>query len=205
VTRARDPLFSLVVATGNRGKLGELRALLAGLPFEVLGVAEVVTPPLVVEDADTFAGNALKKARAVASACRAVTLADDSGLEVDALGGRPGVRSARYARDGATDAENNAKLLVELEGVPVERRTARFRCALVLVDPWSRDAAGREVVVEGSLEGRIACEARGASGFGYDPLFLVGDGARTLAEFSEDQKNACSHRGQALVASRSRG
>jgi len=198
VARVEEPVFSLVVATGNRGKLGELRALLADLPIEVLGVAEVVTPPHVVEDADTFAGNARKKARAVAAACRAVTLADDSGLEVDALGGRPGVRSARYAREGATDAENNAKLLVELEGVPGERRTARFRCALVLVDPWSKDGVTGEVVVEGALEGRIATAARGTSGFGYDPLFLVGDRGRTLAELSEDEKNACSHRGQAL-------
>lgn len=199
MSRAEEPVFSLVVATGNRGKLGELRALLADLPIEVLGVAEAVRPPRVVEDADTFAGNALKKARAVAAACCAVTLADDSGLEVDALGGRPGVRSARYAREGATDAQNNAKLLLELEGVPAERRTARFRCALVLVNPWSQDRAAGEVVVTGALEGRIATAARGTSGFGYDPLFLVGDGSRTLAELSDAEKNACSHRGQALA------
>lgn len=202
MARASSQLFSLVVATGNRGKLAELRALLADLPVEVLGVAEVTTPPDVVEDADTFVGNALKKARAVAAACHAVTLADDSGLEVDALEGRPGVRSARYAREGATDAENNAKLLAELEGVPAERRTARFRCALALVDPWGRAESGsgaHETVVEGAFEGRIATEARGAGGFGYDPLFLVDDGARTLAELDEAEKNLRSHRGQALT------
>ncbi|MBM4357663.1 MAG: non-canonical purine NTP pyrophosphatase [Deltaproteobacteria bacterium] len=226
MNRLDDPVLSLVVATGNRGKLAEIRALLAGLPLEVLAVADVVVPPVVVEDAETFAGNALKKARAVAVAAQCLTLADDSGLEVDALGGRPGVRSARYAGETASDADNNAKLLAELAAVPAERRTARFRCALALIDPWSSPAdapepssvrapssarspascRGAEVpllsavehLVDGTLEGRIGTELRGAGGFGYDPLFLVGDGPRTLAELSESEKNGLSHRGQAL-------
>lgn len=196
-----DPLFSLVVATGNRGKLAELRALLASLPIEVLGVAEVLHPPEIDEDGETFVANALKKARVVAGLATAVTLADDSGLEVDALGGRPGVRSARYARVGATDAENNARLLEELDGVPAARRTARFRCAIALVDPWAPPEE-RERIVEGACEGRIATVAAGSFGFGYDPLFLVGDGPRTMAELGEDEKNRQSHRGRALAALR---
>ena len=204
---SRDPVLTLVVATGNRGKLAELRALLEGIAVEVVAVAEVVVPPVIEEDAETFAGNALKKARVVAAACQCLTLADDSGLEVDALEGRPGVRSARYSGEGATDASNNAKLLEELEGVPPERRTARFRCALALVDPWSAPSSARpplavdleaEHLFEGTLEGRIALAPRGEGGFGYDPLFLVGDFEQTLAEVSEARKNAMSHRARAL-------
>jgi XTP/dITP diphosphohydrolase len=190
--------MSLVVASGNRGKIAEIRAILDRLPVEVLAMAEVTSPLSVVEDGDTFAKNALKKARAVAGACHLVTLADDSGLEVDALGGRPGVRSARFAREGATDAENNAELLTQLEDVDDAARSARFRCAIALIDPWGSESE-RELVVEGTCEGRIARKPSGAGGFGYDPLFIVQDIGRTMAELSDEQKNGVSHRGRALA------
>jgi XTP/dITP diphosphohydrolase len=191
-------VMSLVVASGNRGKLAEFRAMLAGMPVEVLAMSEVVSPPSVREDQDTFARNALQKARAVAEVCQLVTLADDSGLEVDALGGRPGVRSARFAGEGATDAANNAALLAQLEHVDDEARTARFRCAIVLVDPWSPEAE-RELVVEGTCEGRIARKPSGTGGFGYDPLFIAAEIGCTMADMSGEQKNRVSHRGRALA------
>ncbi len=200
------PVLTLVVATGNRHKLIEIRAILRGLPLEVLGVSEVLAPPHVEEDGDTFVANAQKKARTIATASRHLTLADDSGLEVDALGGRPGIRSARYAGERASDADNCAHLLGELREVGELGRAARFRCALVLVDPWGV-AGSNEHVVEGTCEGRIAMAPSGSCGFGYDPLFVVagaGDGGApcTMAELSDEAKNAISHRGQALAALR---
>lgn len=193
-----DTVMSLVVATGNPGKLSEIRAMLAHLPVEVLAAAEVLgRPATVVEDADTFEGNALKKARAVAAASMMVTLADDSGLEVDALGGRPGVRSARFAHEGATDAENNAELLRQLQAVEDENRAARFRCAVAVFDPWANEG-GAELVVTGCCEGRIAHKPSGTGGFGYDPLFIVEATGRTMAELHPDEKNRVSHRARAL-------
>jgi XTP/dITP diphosphohydrolase len=197
---------TLVVATGNRGKLEELRALLAGLPLRVLGVAEVLKhPPRVIEDGATFAENAVKKAREVARATLMWTLADDSGLEVDVLGGRPGVRSARFAHDRATDAENNAALLAALSPLadPVlgeDGFRARFRCVLALVDPFT--GGGEPRTVEGVCEGTITRAPRGSGGFGYDPLFVVAGTDRTLAELAEDEKNRLSHRAQAFAALR---
>ncbi len=191
-------VMSLVVATGNRGKLAEIRTLLGGLPVEVLAMNDVLAPLSIVEDGDTFGKNALKKARSVAGACQMLTLADDSGLEVDALGGRPGVRSARFAREGATDAENNAALLQQLEDFDDASRTARFRCAIALVDPWGPEGS-REFLVEGTCEGRIARKPSGAGGFGYDPLFIVAETGCTMAELSDEQKNRVSHRGKALA------
>jgi XTP/dITP diphosphohydrolase len=193
--------MSVLFATNNRGKLAEVRAMLADLPVEVLGWATVLPGvPAVVEDGETFEDNALRKARGGADAAVMLTLADDSGLEVDALGGRPGVRSARFAHDHATDAENNARLLAALEDVDEAERTARFRCVLVLVDPWS-DAP--PIVTAGVCEGRIGRSASGTGGFGYDPLFVVdGLGGRTMADLSEDEKNRVSHRSRALAAMR---
>jgi len=192
--------ISLVIATNNVGKLAEFRELLQELPLDLLAISDVVPDlPPVVEDGATFEANAIKKARSVAEATLMLTLADDSGLEVDALGGAPGVRSARYAGDRATDAENNAALLRALDEVPEESRTARFRCVLCLVDPWAPGGPSSRTV-EGTCEGTIALSARGARGFGYDPLFVVHGGTRTLAEFSDDEKNAISHRGQAARA-----
>lgn len=194
---------SLVVATNNRGKLDEFRHLLSGMNVEVLSLQDVSQKPIhVVEDGDTFEANAIKKAREVANATMMLTLADDSGLEVEALGGAPGVRSARFAGERATDAENNAALLAALDelttdaaGTRTDDFKARFRCVLALVDPFVRD--GEPFVVEGTCEGKITRTPRGAGGFGYDPLFLVDGTDKTMAELSEDEKNRISHRARA--------
>ncbi|WP_438016414.1 RdgB/HAM1 family non-canonical purine NTP pyrophosphatase [Sorangium sp. So ce315] len=191
----------LLAATSNRGKLAELRSLLADLPIDVLSLAEVLPDaPPVVEDGETFLDNALLKVRAGALRSSMVTLAEDSGLEVDALGGRPGVLSARFAREGATDAENNAALLSALAGVPDGQRRARFRCVMVLLDPRSEQPP---IVTEGRCEGWIGRVPSGAGGFGYDPLFVVEDHGRTMAELGEAEKNLVSHRGKAARAMRS--
>jgi XTP/dITP diphosphohydrolase len=196
------PLFELLLATTNRGKLVELRALLADLPVEIVSLAAALPgQPQVVEDGATLLANALIKVRAAASATLMMTIAEDAGLEVDALGGRPGVRSARFAGEGATDAENNAALLAALQEVDDDQRAARFRCVIVLSDPWAEGDA-RETVVEGRCEGRIARQPRGAGGFGYDPLFLVDGTGRTMAELGEDEKNRISHRAVAIAALR---
>src|SRR5262249_10147897 len=143
----------------------------------------------------------LIKARAAANETRLVTIADDSGLEIDALGGRPGVRSARFAKEGATDAENNAAVLKALEEGEASQRSARFRCVLALIDPWSEAAP---VLVEGRCEGRIASEPSGTGGFGYDPLFVVDGYGRTMADLTEAEKNVSSHRAKAVAALRPR-
>ncbi|HZO14081.1 MAG TPA: XTP/dITP diphosphatase [Polyangiaceae bacterium] len=191
-------VMSIVVATSIRAKLAELRALLMKMPVDVLSAEEALgETPNVMEDGKTFEENALKKARAVAAASMMVTLADDSGLEVDALGGRPGVRSARFAGEGATDAENNAELLRRMADLDDPHRRARFRCAIALVDPWNPDG---ELVVDGSCEGTIAHQPTGTGGFGYDPLFIVSGLERTMAELNEDEKTRVSHRAKALAA-----
>lgn len=191
--------MTIVLATHNPGKLAELRALLADLPVELLAVGEVLpsfAPP--AEDGATFAANALIKARAVAEATQLVAIADDSGLEVDALAGRPGVRSARFAHENATDAENNAALLAALSEVDDAGRTARFRCVMAMVDPYK--SAEEPIYAEGRCEGAIARSAQGAGGFGYDPLFIVTGIGKTYAELPEDAKNKISHRGKAAAA-----
>jgi XTP/dITP diphosphohydrolase len=186
----------VVLATGNRGKLAELRAILAGSGLEVLPQSDFgIEPP--VEDGETFAANALIKARHAARLAGLPAIADDSGLEVDALGGRPGIHSARYAGPGCTDADNNRRLLEELAGVPDERRSARYRCAMAFVD-HAEDP--RPLVCEAAWEGWIGRSPRGAGGFGYDPLFIVAGGSRTAAEMPAGEKNLVSHRGQALAA-----
>jgi XTP/dITP diphosphohydrolase len=187
----------ILVATGNRGKLRELRRLLDGLPgVELTDFVELGRTIEVVEDGATFDDNAAKKAREVAAATGLATIADDSGLEVDALGGAPGVRSARYAGEGATDLENNAKLLDALGDLPLPRRTARFRCVLAFCP-----APDELHLEQGSCEGRIAFAPRGERGFGYDPLFLLGDG-RTLGEVPAAVKDRVSHRAAAARAMR---
>jgi XTP/dITP diphosphohydrolase len=189
----------LLVATANPGKLRELRAILAGVPVELVGLADAGAgePPQVAETGATFRENALLKARAYAEWSGLAAVADDSGLEVDALGGEPGVRSARYAGPGASDRDNLDKLLRQLAGVPPERRTARFRCAAVLVDPargtWEAEAA---------WEGRLLDAPRGAGGFGYDPVFVPLGWDRTSAEVDQATKDAASHRGRAFRALR---
>jgi XTP/dITP diphosphohydrolase len=197
-----NELLTIVLATTNHGKILELKALLGDLPIQFLSVAEVLPePPNVVEDGATFEENALLKALAVARATRTWALADDSGLEVDALGGRPGVRSARFAHERATDAENNAALLRELENIDEAARSARFRCVLSLVNPWQEAELH---VARGSCEGSIARAPRGNGGFGYDPLFVVaGQDGKAMAELSESDKNKVSHRARAVHSLRS--
>jgi len=188
----------LVAATGNAGKLRELRALLADPAIALRTLADWpdFTPP--PEDGDTFLANARIKAHAVALRTGLPALADDSGLAVDALGGLPGVRSARFAEDAAAgrgDAANVALLLERLRDVPAERRTARFHCAVVVARP-----DGRELVTEGTCEGIIAAAPRGRGGFGYDPVFLYGD--RTFAEIDAEEKDRVSHRARAIAVLR---
>lgn len=185
---------TLLVATANPGKLREMRAILASLPLRVVSPEDIGLSLSVVEDCATFRGNALIKARAYAAASGLPALADDSGLEVDALEGRPGVHSARYGGKGASDAGRRRLLLRELKGVPVELRQARFRCVVVL--EWD----GYMHMTEGEVEGRITTEERGSGGFGYDPIFLLPELGRTMAELAPEEKNALSHRGRAVRA-----
>jgi XTP/dITP diphosphohydrolase len=186
----------LVLATGNAGKLREMRAILAPWNVEVLPQSDF-TAAAVEETGLSFVENAILKARFAAEASGLPAIADDSGLEVDALHGAPGIYSARYAGPGADDAANNARLLRELDAVPESGRTARYRCAMVFMR-WTLDPA--PVVRQASWEGRIARLPRGTGGFGYDPLFLVGDGAVMAAELEAAHKNTISHRGKALRA-----
>jgi len=192
----------LVFATRNRGKLVELRQLLPGV--DVLAIDEAAARlgrdiPEVVEDGDTFEANAIKKAREVSAATGLPALADDSGLEVDALGGAPGVYSARYAGEGAGDAANNTKLLAALAGVPAERRTARFRASLALADV--RGPLGADVLTaDGVCEGVILDAPRGTGGFGYDPLFYAPELGQTFAEAGVGPKGDLSHRARAMRA-----
>jgi len=190
----------IVVATGNRGKLAELNRILDGLPVELAPMSDWDLPS-PVEDGDTFEANALIKARAAAEATALPALADDSGLEVDALGGDPGVRSARYAQDedpaASGDEANNARLVRELADVPPERRTARFVCVAALVAP-----DGRAWTERGTMEGHIVDAPRGENGFGYDPHFVAVGETRTNGELDAAEKDARSHRGAAFRAIR---
>ncbi len=185
----------VVLATGNAGKLREFRALLAGLPYALQPQSAYGVQP-VAETGSTFLENALLKARHAAAATGLAALADDSGLEVDALGGAPGVRSARFAGEGADDAANNAQLIAALAGVPPGERRARYRCVLVFVG--SADAPA--LIAEGSWEGLIVDTPRGSGGFGYDPHFLVPALGLTAAELDAAAKNRLSHRGIASAA-----
>ena len=187
----------LLFATTNRGKFKEGWAVLSTLPGRLVSLNEYPQLAKPLENADTFEGNSRLKALHYARLTGFWTLADDSGLEVDALGGAPGVYSARYAGPACDDAANNAKLLLRLADVPKEKRTARFRCVVTLASP-------KEVLAtsSGVLEGLIVSEARGRNGFGYDPHFFVPPYGMTTAEMPPDQKNGISHRGQALAAIR---
>jgi XTP/dITP diphosphohydrolase len=187
---------TIVVATRNRGKLREIVPLLAELGLELHTIDELAPGAELREDGLTFEDNALAKARQAAHATGIPAIADDSGLEVDALGGAPGVHSARYAGAGASDGENNAKLLAALAALPAASRTGRFRCVAAFVDP----ARGLEIVRDGSCAGQILDVPRGEGGFGYDPLFLVPALGRTMAELSLEEKNRLSHRAAAFHA-----
>ena len=191
----------LVFATRNQGKLVELRQLLPDV--DVIDVDEAARRiggeiPDVVEDADTFVGNAAKKAREVSAITKLPALADDSGLEVDALDGAPGVHSARWAGTHGDDGANNARLLRELAAVPAELRTARFRCTLVLADPAGALGQGLETA-DGVVEGVILEGPRGSGGFGYDPLFFCPEIGQTFAEAGVGPKGHVSHRARAMA------
>lgn len=187
----------VVIATNNAHKVEEIRTALDFEGWEFLTLSQCDPYDEPAEDADTFEGNALIKALAAHEHTGLAALADDSGLVVDALDGAPGVYSARYAGVHGDDAANNEKLLRELEGVSDDRRTARFVCSLAFVDE-----DGTQVFASGTIEGRIAHGLSGEGGFGYDPLFLPDEfaGAKSLAEVTQDEKNAISHRGNALRA-----
>jgi len=193
---ATDPKKkTLVLATRNSGKIKELEALLSGLGFAVLGLGDFPQVGEIEETGATFAENALLKAHAVALATGLVALADDSGLAVDALSGAPGVYSARYSGQGATDETNNLKLIDALKDVPEQRRGCRFVSVVAACAP-----NGAELLAEGRWEGQVLTTPRGAGGFGYDPLFLDLELGRSAAELAPAEKNARSHRGRALRA-----
>lgn len=186
-------MMKVLAATGNKGKLREIRAILAGLGIEVVGPGEAGAVLDVEEDGATFSENARKKALAYHRRTGMAVLADDSGLAVDALGGRPGIRSARYAGEKATDEDNWRKLLAELEGIPDGERGAAFVCAVTLIFE-----DGSELAAEGRVEGSIAHAPKGVNGFGYDPVFLIRGTSITMAEAEDGFKNGISHRAMAL-------
>jgi XTP/dITP diphosphohydrolase len=190
----------LVIASNNPGKTREFRELLADLPFDVVAQGDLGVPS-PEETGSSFLENALLKARHAANLAEAAAIADDSGLEVDALGGAPGIYSARYAGVGADDAANNAKLLAALAKTPLHARTARYRCVLVFVTGASDPAP---LTAEGVWEGLIADQPRGSAGFGYDPYFWLAELHRTAAELDPADKNRRSHRGTAMRALRER-
>ena len=188
------PKIPLVLATTNAGKATEIRAALKGLPFRVMTLAEIGVKAAFPETGKTFEANARGKSLHYSRKSAFLTLAEDSGLEVEALGGAPGIRSARFSSPGATDSKNNLKLLRLLKGVPAPRRKARFVCCMVL------SLNGRKLkTVRGQVRGRIAAEPKGDSGFGYDPVFFYRPWGRTFGEISPARKNTVSHRGRALA------
>lgn len=189
-------MIELLVATGNPGKFAEVQAFLSRLPIRIRSLRDLEAPPAVLEDGATFEANALKKARTLADFSGLLTLADDSGLEVDALGGAPGIYSARYCGEEGNDDENNRKLLRELAGLGEAQRTGRFVCALALCAP---DASVMpDWIVRESCEGLISFALKGASGFGYDPLFFYPPFGKTFGEIDRETKATVSHRGKAL-------
>ncbi len=187
----------LLLATNNKGKAREYKSLLEGVPFELVMPAEVGVSAEVAEVGKSFEENATLKATALAAQSQLLTLADDSGLEVEALGGEPGVLSARYAGEGASDENRVSYLLTKLEGVPQEKRTARFRCVIAIATP-----EGDVELCIGECDGFIAFEPRGEGGFGYDPIFYLPEMKKTMAELSPETKNKISHRGRAAEKAR---
>ena len=185
--------MQLLVATRNKHKLKEIAAILEELKLDLRSAVDIPGLADIVEDAATVRDNAIKKAVETAKFAKMLTIADDTGLEVDALNSEPGVRSARYAGDDASYFENNKKLLANLQGVPAEKRTARFRCVIAIADE-----KGLVECVEGICNGAIIADEKGGGGFGYDPLFIADGQVKTFAEISPDVKNRISHRGKAL-------
>ncbi|MCK9274229.1 MAG: XTP/dITP diphosphatase [Syntrophales bacterium] len=183
----------IVFASKNSGKIREASALLEETKIELLSILDYPDAPDVIEDGNTFFENALKKARIISEYTQLTSIADDSGLAVDYLGGRPGVYSSRYSGPDANDEKNIKKLLMELEGLPIEKRTAAFKCVLVLYD-----INGEYSTFEGSLEGFIGFTPEGLEGFGYDPVFIVPEYNKTVAQLDPKIKNRISHRGRAF-------
>ena len=187
---------NVVLATGNPGKLREMRTILKHMPWEILPQSEFDCPE-AIEDGLSFVENAIKKARHACAFTGLASIADDSGLEVDVLLGAPGIYSARYAGEGASDEDNLQKLLVAMKDVPEEKRTARFRCVMVYMRHKNDPSP---LICDGSWKGRISTRKQGENGFGYDPVFYVPTHDCSSAQLSAEQKNALSHRGQALRA-----
>lgn len=185
----------IIIASKNEGKVAEIRDLFSDLPFFIYSLKDIGAQIDVVEDQPDFAGNSFKKAKEICLFTGRIALADDSGLEVEALGGRPGVLSARFAGERATDQENNSKLLDLMKDIEENKRSARFRCVATLYFP-----DGHYLQAEGTCHGRIGFSPRGNGGFGYDPLFIIDAYGKTMAELSMQEKNAISHRSQALRA-----
>jgi XTP/dITP diphosphohydrolase len=189
----RNPQSGVIIATRNKGKVREIRKALQGLGLRIYSLDDFPDVPRIEEDGKSFAENALKKARFCSQYFGKLAIADDSGLEVDWLKGLPGVFSARYAGERATDHENNQKLLREMERVSLSKRGAEFKCVIAIVSP-----DGREGLSEGSCRGRIGLKETGRRGFGYDPLFVLPRFGKTMAQLSLGEKNRVSHRGKAL-------
>lgn len=186
-------MMRFIAATANKGKLKEIKEILAGFPFDVVSMNEAGIFMDIEETGSTFEGNAVIKAKAIWKITRGIVMADDSGLETDFLNGAPGIYSSRFAGEGASDGDRNSKLLSLLEGVPFEKRSARFVCAVAVVLP-----NGQSFTVRGTCEGYIGNKPSGANGFGYDPLFYVPEYQMTIAEMDIETKNSISHRGKAL-------
>ncbi|MFZ1080970.1 MAG: RdgB/HAM1 family non-canonical purine NTP pyrophosphatase [Candidatus Kryptoniota bacterium] len=184
--------MKIVLATHNRHKVEEIKEILSDLPIELLSLHNFPEIGEIMEDGTTLEENAKKKARTVYQQTNLLSLSDDTGLEVDALGGRPGVYSARYSSENATYQQNNEKLLHELKNVSIEKRSAKFRCAISVI------GNGIDEIAIGEVRGRILTEARGKNGFGYDPLFVPNGFEKTYAEMDSELKNKLSHRARAL-------
>jgi XTP/dITP diphosphohydrolase len=189
-------VIELLIATTNPGKFAEIQTFLKDIPVTLRSLQSIGEWPTVIEDGATFEENALKKARTLARYSGYLTLADDSGLEVDALNGAPGIYSARYCGEEGNDEKNNEKLIRELQGIPDQKRTARFVCALALCAPNS--CGGKEWLIRESCEGRIAFASKGEQGFGYDPIFFFPPFGKTFGEIDRKTKATVSHRGKAL-------
>jgi XTP/dITP diphosphohydrolase len=189
-------VIEVLVGTTNHGKFAEVEAYLQRLPLKLLSLQSLGSWPRLIEDGATFEENALKKARTLAEYFGLLTLADDSGLAVDALNGAPGILSARYAGEEGNDAKNNEKLLIELKGIPERKRSARFVCVLALCAPDSDHP--KKWIVREQCEGRIAVAVKGEKGFGYDPLFFYPPFDKTFGEIDRESKARVSHRGKAL-------
>lgn len=183
----------IIFATGNQHKMEEIKSIMADLPYEILSMKEVGISIDIEENGTTFEENSLIKARAIMNIAKEIVLADDSGLEVDALNKEPGIYSSRYLGEDTPYEVKNQEIIKRLEGVEEEKRTARFVCAVAAVFP-----DGREVVKRGTVEGIIGYEAKGENGFGYDPIFIPENSEKTLAQFSSEEKNQISHRKRAL-------